>query len=67
MTVGETRIRNIDAEERQIIYDALVYYMFNESEIGRSNHFAADIHAEIANKASKMAIQLREAWADLRY
>ena len=62
MTVGENRIRNLTNEEKQIIYDALVHYTFSESDMGKSNHFAADVHAEIAKKAGEMTVQIRRAW-----
>lgn len=64
-SVRASRIGNLASEDRQIIYDALVCYMYQESDMGRSNHFAADTHAEIADKASQLAVRLREAWPDL--
>ena len=65
MIVEESIIRNISNEEKQLIYDALVHYMFFESDMGKSNHFAADTFKEDADKYSKMGIQLREAWTEL--
>lgn len=65
MIFEEDKIILIGAEDRQIIYDAVVHYMFSEAEIGRSNHFAADVHAEIAEKASKIAVDMQKNWKDI--
>lgn len=65
MIFEEDKIILIGAEDRQIIYDAVVHYMFSEAEIGRSNHFAADVHAEIAEKASKIAVAMQKNWKDI--
>lgn len=62
MIVGENRIRDITSSEKQIIYDALYYYMNNEHQMGRSKHFAADIHADIAKQTSRLLVQIVEAW-----
>lgn len=67
MVVGNSEIKALSLEERQMIYDALVHYMFSESEMARSNHFAKDIHADIADKVAKMAIQMRESWKDVMH
>ena len=65
MIIDKDRIILHGTEDRQLIYDAMIMYMFSEAEIGRSNHFAADIHAEIAKKASKVAIDMQNNWNDI--
>ena len=65
MRIGEHELINITNEEKQLIYDAIVHYAFSESNIGRSEHFAADIHREIGVQASKMAVGMQEAWNEV--
>lgn len=67
MIIKEDQILLIGAEDRQIIYDAVIHYMFSEAEIGRSNHFAADVHAEIAEKASKIVADMHKNWKDITH
>lgn len=65
MRIGEHELINITNEEKQLIYDAIIQYAFSESNIGRSEHFAADIHKEIGASASKIAVALRKAWSEV--
>ena len=65
MRIGEHELINITNEEKQLIYDAIIQYAFSESNIGRSEHFSADIHREIGAQASKMAVGMRETWNEV--
>lgn len=65
MKLGEHELINITNEEKQLIYDAMVHYAFSESEIGRSKHFDSDIHREIGKQATKMAVEMVDAWNEV--
>ena len=62
MIVEDTMIRQLTEEEKQVILDAVILYSWSESDMGKSNHFAADVHAEIAKMASHLSMQMHEAW-----
>lgn len=59
MIIDKGEIVLTGTDDRQIIYDAMIHYMYSEAEMGRSNHFASDVHAEIAEIASKERILKR--------
>lgn len=67
MIIEKDEIILINTEDRQILYDAVVHYMYGEAKIGRSNHFAADVHKEIADQASKIAVDMQKKWKDITY
>lgn len=65
MTIEKDKIILDNLEDKQILYDALTHYMYSEYKMGQSNHFAADIHAKISEKASDVVIDMRNEWKDL--
>ena len=52
-------------EDRQMIYDALCQYVFNENKYDKTNHFAAEVHLEKAKKATDIVIEIQQNWEDI--
>lgn len=67
MIIDKGEIVLTGTDDRQIIYDSMIHYMYSEAEMGRSNHFAADVHAEIAERASKIAGEMQKKWKDITH
>lgn len=67
MIIDKGEIVLTGTDDRQIIYDAMIHYMYSEAEMGRSNHFASDVHAEIAEIASKIAVEMHKKWKDITH
>lgn len=65
MVIEGNSIDGITDSEKQMLYDAVCQYMFSEAKIGRSKHFAADIHEKESIKASKCMTQMRASWPNL--
>lgn len=65
MKIEDNKIVDISKEDKQMLYDALCQYMFQEAKIGRSEHFAADIHEKESVKASRCVMMMRGTWLDI--
>ena len=52
-------------DEKQLLYDSVIQYMFSESKIGKSDHFASEIHMQESIKAGNVAVKMRDEWKKL--
>lgn len=52
----------VENQEKQVIYDAVYHYMFAQSEMASSNHFAKDLFKKDTDICTDLVKRIRNEW-----